>query len=197
VNCVRFLVARSIVNNSYWPVLFDCPQNTTDFPSGLQAGVTSPRSAGGFPGTGLTGFAGVNYAHVQTTASFGLDYGGGGLALTFFNTTDFADGTTFDLFSFNGAPTGTLAAIYTYYSLASSSYRNAIFTSDGNGVWTSQQLANNQQLRFTEATGQLQMLAAVPEPSTWALATVGAGFLGWMAHRRVADRRRLVARKLD
>jgi hypothetical protein len=136
-------------------------------------------------GSGSTaGIAGVNYAHVQTTASFGLDYGGGGLALTFFNTTDFADGTTFDLFSFNGAPTGTLAAIYTYYSLASSSYRNAIFTSDGNGVWTSQQLANNQQLKFTEATGQLAVLAAVPEPATWAMATVGAGFLGWMARRR-------------
>ena len=60
MSCVRLLVARSIVNNSYCPVRFDWPHNTTDFPSGLQAGVTSPRSAGGFPGTGLQGHAEIN-----------------------------------------------------------------------------------------------------------------------------------------
>jgi hypothetical protein len=42
----------------------------------------------------------------------------------------------------------------------------------------------SQQLTFTESTGQLSFMAAVPEPSTWASVLAGIGIGGWFSRRR-------------
>ncbi len=142
----------------------------------LQAGSTTLMQ---IIGVGITaGTAGTDYDKLAITTAGGLGYGGT-LDLDFANTATFADGTTFDLFGFTGSPTGTFSSVN---STGTGSYGGLTFAGVG-GVWTA--TLGNQLLRFTEATGQLQVLAtAVPEPSTWAMALMGAGFAGWMARRR-------------
>ncbi|MFM8494396.1 MAG: autotransporter-associated beta strand repeat-containing protein, partial [Planctomycetia bacterium] len=143
----------------------------------LQAGSTTLMEIIG-SGSGA-GTAGIDYDKLVVTASGGLNYGGV-LNINFGNLSDFASGTTFDLFGLNGTPTSSFASIL---ATGSGSYASASFTFDGVDVWTSQTLANSQILTFTESTGALA-ITAVPEPSTWALAVIGAGAAGWMARRR-------------
>ncbi|MBU6222801.1 MAG: autotransporter-associated beta strand repeat-containing protein, partial [Planctomycetes bacterium] len=57
-------------------------------------------------GTGA-GTAGIDYDKLLVTGSGGLGYGGT-LTLSFANASDFADGTTFDLFGFTGSASGSL-----------------------------------------------------------------------------------------
>ena len=150
----------------------------------LQAGSTTLMEIIG--SSGAAGIAGTDYDKLLITGSGGLGYGGA-LNLTFANLSDFAAGTTFDLFELTGAPIGSFASIST---LGSGLYAGLSLTNDGFGIWTSETLANSQILTFTQSTGDLMITVAVPEPSTWALAVIGAGAAGWMARRRkhLADR---------
>jgi hypothetical protein len=123
------------------------------------------------------GTAGVDYDRLVVTTSSLLSYGGT-LDLSFANTLDFADGTTFDLFNFSGVPNRGFNSVV---STGSGTYSGLTFTGLG-GVWTA--LAGSQQLTFTESTGQLSFMAAVPEPSTWASLLAGIGIAGWFSRRR-------------
>ena len=139
-------------------------------------------------GVGSTaGTAGTDYDKLAITTAGGLGYGGT-LDFDFANTATFLDGTTFSLFGFSGSPTGTFSSVT---STGTGSYGGLTFAGLG-GVWTA--TLGNQLLRFTEATGQLEITAtAVPEPTTWAMALMGAGFAGWMARRKKLTRNRRIA----
>jgi autotransporter-associated beta strand protein len=141
----------------------------------LQAGSTTLMQIVG-SGSGA-GTAGVDYDRLVVTTSSLLSYGGT-LDLSFANTLDFADGTTFDLFNFSGVPNRGFNSVV---STGSGTYSGLTFTGLG-GVWTA--LAGSQQLTFTESTGQLSFMAAVPEPSTWASLLAGIGIAGWFSRRR-------------
>lgn len=146
----------------------------------LQAGSTTLMEIVGSGGT--AGVAGIDYDKLLITTLGGVGYGGT-LDLDFSNLSDFTDGTIFDLFGFAGSPTGSFSSILT---TGSGSYAGVSLTNDGNGVWSSPTLTNNQKLTFTQSTGQLtiSLIAPVPEPSTWALAVIGAGTARWLARRR-------------
>jgi fibronectin-binding autotransporter adhesin len=143
----------------------------------LQAGSTTLMEIIGLGGA--AGTAGIDYDKLLVTAAGGLDYGGA-LNLNFLNLSDFADGTTFDLFGSTGAPIGSFASVFTS---GTGIYAGLTLTNDGLGVWTSTPLLNSQVLTFNQSTGDL-VITAVPEPSTWTLAAIGAGLVGWMARRR-------------
>lgn len=114
---------------------------------------------------------GSTYDGVNVLTAGGLTYGGT-LALSF--TSLFADNTTFNLFSFTGAPVGGLGAITT-----NGSYGSLTFSGSG-GVWTSNEV-NGQTMTFTESTGDLVI---VPEPSALTIAALGMAAACWAASRR-------------
>jgi len=127
------------------------------------------------------GTAGSDYDKVVVTTVGGLGYGGL-LDLDFANSAAFADGTTFDLFGFSGS---TREHFDRVASTGSGSYTGLTFSGVG-GVWTA--LFGNQQLTFSELTGQLSFTSsAVPEidPATGggALSLV-AGVLAMIEQRR-------------
>jgi hypothetical protein len=66
-------------------------------------------------------------------------------------------------------------------STGSGTYSGLTFTGLS-GVWTA--VAGSQQLTFTESTGQLSFIAAVPEPSTYAMALTGLACGGYSLFRR-------------
>lgn len=141
----------------------------------LKAGSTTLMQLVG-SGSGA-GTAGIDYDRMVVTTSGFLSYGGT-LDLSFANSLNFADGTTFDLFSFSGAPNRGFSSVV---STGSGTYSGLTFTGLS-GVWTA--LVGSQQLTFTESTGQLSFMAAVPEPSTWASVLAGIGIGGWFSRRR-------------
>jgi hypothetical protein len=141
----------------------------------LKAGSTTLMQLVG-SGSGA-GTAGIDYDRLVVTTSGFLSYGGT-LDLSFANSLNFADGTTFDLFSFSGAPNRGFSSVV---STGSGTYSGLTFTGLS-GVWTA--LVGSQQLTFTESTGQLSFMAAVPEPSTWASVLAGIGIGGWFSRRR-------------
>ena len=141
----------------------------------LKAGSTTLMQLVG-SGSGA-GTAGIDYDRMVVTTSGFLSYGGT-LDLSFANSLNFADGTTFDLFSFSGAPNRGFSSVV---SSGSGTYSGLTFAGLS-GVWTA--IVGSQQLTFTESTGQLSFMAAVPEPSTWASVLTGIGIGGWISRRR-------------
>jgi hypothetical protein len=147
----------------------------------LQAGSTTLME---IIGSGsAAGTAGTDFD--QILVSTGTIALGGMLDLVFGNTTAFADGTTFQLFDFSGAKSGSFASVF---SSGSGSYAGLSFSGVG-GVWTG--AAAGQTLTFDEATGRLVFTAStpsgVPEIDPRGLGTVlalVAGALG-MAERRL------------
>jgi hypothetical protein len=127
------------------------------------------------------GTAGTDYDKIAITEASGLGYGGT-LSLDFANTATFADGTTFDLFGFIPATTGTFSSVT---STGSGSYAGLNFSGLG-GVWTA--LLGGQTLTFSELSGLLsfQNSAVVPEidPSSFGTAlTLLIGSLGLLERR--------------
>ena len=141
----------------------------------LKAGSTTLMQLVG-SGSGA-GSAGIDYDRFLVTISGFLSYGGT-LDLSFANSLNFADGTTFDLFGFSGAPNRGFSSVV---STGSGTYSGLTFTGLS-GVWTA--VAGSQQLTFTESTGQLSFIAAVPEPSTYAMALTGLACGGYSLFRR-------------
>jgi hypothetical protein len=93
----------------------------------------------------------------------------------------------FSLFSFTGVPGGGFSSVAT--TAGSSSYSGMTFRHNANGNWYTPDTSRGQYLVFDPASGRLSI---VPEPSTWVLAVIGAGFLGLTARRRKrAERQRL------
>ena len=141
----------------------------------LKAGSTTLMQLVG-SGSGA-GTAGIDYDRMVVTTSGFLSYGGT-LDLSFANSLNFADGTTFDLFSFSGAPNRGFSSVV---SSGSGTYSGLTFAGLS-GVWTA--IVGSQQLTFTESTGQLSFMAAVPEPSALASVLTGIGIGGWISRRR-------------
>ena len=145
----------------------------------LQAGSTTLMQIIGVGSA--AGVAGTNYDKIAITEASGLGYGGT-LSLDFANTATFADGTTFDLFGFIPATTGTFSSVT---STGSGSYAGLTFFGVG-GVWTA--LLGGQTLTFSELSGLLsfQNSAVVPEidPSSFGTAlTLLIGSLGLLERR--------------
>lgn len=145
----------------------------------LQAGSTSLLEIVGLGGG--AGLAGVDYDQILVTTSGGLGYGGT-LDLRFSNSASFADGTTFDLFSFTGSDTNFFDYVI---SSGAGAYSGLSFTGVG-GVWTTS--APGQTITFTESTGRLVFTnsSSVPEIDPSGLASVMAlvaGALGMLERR--------------
>lgn len=141
----------------------------------LQAGSTTLMQIIGVGSA--AGTAGTDYDKIAITEASGLGYGGT-LSLDFANTATFADGTTFDLFGFIPATTGNFSSVT---STGSGSYGGLNFSGLG-GVWTA--LLGGQTLTFSELSGQVRFVGAVPEPSTYAIALAGLACGGYSLFRR-------------
>ena len=116
--------------------------------------------------------AGTNNGSVSaTTGTF--TYGGN---LTFNFTGAGVSGATYDLFNTTGATLGS--ASFTSVSIAGS-YASAFTNSSG--IWSA--TVGGLNWAFTEATGDLVLTTAIPEPSTWA-ALAGLSGLAFAAGRR-------------
>jgi autotransporter-associated beta strand protein len=118
--------------------------------------------------------AGTDYD--QVVVSGGMTYGGN-LNLAFTNGSEFAVGTTLNLFNLGGSIGGDLASV----NATGGAYGGLTFTNDGSGVWWSTDTASKQFLKFTQATGNL---VVVPEPSTWAMGVMGLAMAGLSEFRR-------------
>ena len=104
-----------------------------------------------------TGTRGTNFDGVNVGASQLLTYGG---TLTLTMTSAIAN-ATYNLFSFT---TGSKTSSFSSIAFAGGIYSGTF--SQAGDLWTST-LTNSQIFTFNQATGDL--IAAVPEPSTWAL----------------------------
>jgi len=107
---------------------------------------------------------------------------GGTLAFNLSNSGAMADGSLWVFFGPTAAYTGHLDAITLTNSTAGGIYNGLSFSRDGN-IWTSTATAGDQQFRFDESTGYLELIA-VPEPSSIVLAGLGLAMLGWRRWRR-------------
>ena len=120
-----------------------------------------------------------------------LDYGAPGAAHLLFNFgqigSPFANGTHFELLSFNGYDNSANLTSDSFTTVGSL-YGNLQFAADGDGVFSAW-AENGQELKFYADSG---LLVIVPEPSSIALAGLGVGIVGWRAWQR---RRRTAARK--
>lgn len=119
---------------------------------------TSRGVAGGYDAINLGSTSVLTYDGALTLSMSGLIAGG-----------------TYDLFSFTAAATGAFDAI----SFGGGFYTGT-WTSAGAGVWTAS--SNGQDFSFSEATGDLNVTAAIPEPGTWAL--LGLGLVVVLMRRR-------------
>ena len=135
------------------------------------------------------GVAGTGYDQIQITTSGGLTYGGG-LNLNFGNSSQFLNGTVFDLFAFSGTPIGHFSAVT---STGTGLYAGFNFSGSG-GIWTS--TIGDQLLTLSELTGRLTFSSSggsVPEidsaTGSSALSLV-AGVLAMLEQRRRRRRRR-------
>ncbi len=115
---------------------------------------------------------------ITITQPGGLGYGG---TLSFAFGSLFGDDTTFDIFKFTGAPTGSFTTVASTGSYAGT------WTNNNNGTYSLQQ--GSQTLTFSQLSGDVVI---VPEPTALMLAGIGAGVGGWAAWRR---RRSSVARR--
>lgn len=147
-------------------------------------------------GSGSPGTAGLDY---DTVIARGNLIYGGNLVLRFENGSLYTNGSFFDLFdagtfdtSVNAggfATLGTTAGTGPYSGL---SFQYSPADAGTPGRWKSTEApgTDGQYLVFLPSTGQLVI---VPEPSTWAMTVVSAGFAGWMARRKKLARKRQVA----
>ena len=119
---------------------------------------------------GLT--RGTQYDGVNINAESGLTYGGA-LSLSFGNSSAFANNTTFDLFNFTGTPSND------FTSVTSTGFYAGTWTL-ASGIWSLE--SGGQTLSFTPGTGDL--VVAVPEPSTCAMALAGLAYGGYSMFRR-------------
>jgi hypothetical protein len=145
----------------------------------LQAGSTTFMEVIGSGSS--AGVAGTNYDQVRITTSGSLSYGGS-LDLNFGNSSQFLNGTVFDLFAFTGLPIGHFSSVV---SSGTGLYANSNFSRTG-GTWTSR--IGDQLLSFSELSGRLSISgSAVPEidlaTGSSALSLV-AGVLAMIEQRR-------------
>jgi len=117
------------------------------------------------------GTRGTAYDGVSILDAGGLTYGG--TMSIVFGSSAIADNTTFDVFSFTGSSTGSLAAI------ESSGYYTGTWTPLGSGTY--QLLSGSQTLTFSQSSGDV---IVVPEPTVIALAAAGLGAMAYAVRRR-------------
>jgi fibronectin-binding autotransporter adhesin len=120
--------------------------------------------------TGTT--PGTDFDQVSILGSGSLGYGGT-LNLAGSNIDSAVEGTTYQLFSFSGTPTGSFSSL----TALGGNYAGITWSGPTGGVWTSTAGTGGSYLTFTEGTGTL---AVVPEPSTFALVAF-AGVAGLAA----------------
>ena len=125
--------------------------------------------------------AGTDYDTI--VGSGALDYGAPGAAHLVFNFgqigSAFADGTQFDLLSFQGY-NNSVSLTSDSFTTVGNFYGNLQFADEGNGVFDAV-AENGQMLKFYANSG---LLVIVPEPSAIALAGLGVGLVGWRAWQR-------------
>jgi autotransporter-associated beta strand protein len=117
------------------------------------------------------GTRGTAYDGVSILDAGGLTYGG--TMSIVFGGSAIANDTTFDVFSFTGSSTGSLAAV------ESSGYYAGTWTSLGSGTY--QLVKDAQTITFSQTTGDV---IVVPEPTAIALAAVGLGAMAYAVRRR-------------
>jgi len=116
--------------------------------------------------------AGTDFGQILVTA--GTTTFGGDLTLDFTGTA--VDGAVYDLFSASGS--GALGGGFSSVSIAGT---YAASLTNNSGVWTGS--SNGFDFSFSEATGDLTIAAAIPEPATCAF-LAGLVTLGFIAARR-------------
>jgi autotransporter-associated beta strand protein len=119
--------------------------------------------------------ANPGYDAVDVTNSTMLNFGG---ILQLDLNQQFADDTTFDLFSTLGG--STLVQNFTGVTVTGAFYTGLTWSQAG-AVWKSSNTTGGQSLEFSSATGQLVI---VPEPATLALLSAGVALLGVRLARR-------------
>jgi autotransporter-associated beta strand protein len=116
---------------------------------------------------------GTDYDGVTITGtSSPLQYGGL-LSLSFGNGSAFANGTTFDIFNFTGAISGS------YASVTSTGFYSGTWASIGSGTY--QLVSGAQTLTFDPSLGDI---IVVPEPAAIGLVGIGLAAFGWVRGRR-------------
>jgi len=119
--------------------------------------------------------ANPGYDAVDVTNSTMLNFGG---ILQLDLNQQFADDTTFDLFSTLGG--STLVQNFTGVTVTGAFYTGLTWSQAG-AVWKSSNTTGGQSLEFSSATGQLVI---VPEPAALALLSAGVALLGVRLVRR-------------
>jgi hypothetical protein len=119
--------------------------------------------------------ANPGYDAVDVTNSTMLNFGG---ILQLDLNQEFADDTTFDLFSTLGG--STLVQNFTGVTVTGAFYTGLTWSQAG-AVWKSSNTTGGQSLEFSSATGQLVI---VPEPAALALLSAGVALLGVRLVRR-------------
>ena len=118
---------------------------------------------------------GTTYDAINITTGGAVDFGGA-LAFSFLNNADFANGTSFNLFSFDTTSLGNFSEIT---STGWDDYAGLTWAQI-DGIWSAT-AGNGQTLNFSELDGSLNV---VPEPSTYALLAFAAAGLGAHLTRR-------------
>ena len=119
---------------------------------------------------------GTTYDAINITTGGAVDFGGA-LAFSFQNNADFANGTSFNLFSFDTTSLGNFSEIT---STGWDKYAALIWARTGD-IWSATSGNGQQTLNFSELDGSLNV---VPEPSTYALLAFAAAGLGAHLTRR-------------
>lgn len=128
--------------------------------------------AAGTRGTDYDGVTILNGAGLTYGGTMSLSFGGGILP----------DNTTFNVFNFTGATTGSFAQI------VSTGYYAGTWTDNLDGTFSL--LKDAQTLTFSQATGAVNVMA-VPEPAALGLVAAAVGGCWWRFRRRVwAHRKR-------